>query len=523
MPKLAALILAAGVSLTARAQTAPAGAAPAQEQAFDVLEYRVLGNSVLGARDIESTLYPLLGTSKTLKDVEIARKALEDLYHHLGYGTAYVDIPPQTVNEGVVRLHVTEGTLEKRTIGGAKYFAERDLIAQLPASAPGKVLQLSQLQQQLNEVNRETPDRQVVPVLKAGSAPGTVDLALNVNDTLPLHGSMEFNNQSTVGTTDLRGVASLEYDDMFGRLDTLALQYQFSPQDVSQVKVWAVNYAMHPIEGLQPSFSYINSNSNVPIAGTQGVLGTGDITSAHLAYALPATGDAQQSVNIGADYKHFRNTINQNDTTALTTPVSYVNLSAGYSLLDRSNWQTTVLTLSANSGIRHLAGTSLDFADDRYQGRSNYFYVRADWSTTFRLPAGFMLRLRGAGQGATEPLIANEDFSLAGADGARGYLEAEELVDAGYKGTGQLISPPWKRGDFIFGDLFTFYDIGRGKVFEALPGQESVIELRSVGVGLDFLPGQHITGTLTWAYDFDQASVTRPGDSRVLFVFHGSF
>jgi len=494
------------------------GAAPAQT--FDVLEYRVLGNSILPIRDIEGALYPLLGNGKTLKDVEGARKTLEDLYHKKGYGTAFVDIPPQTVQEGVVRLRVTEGTLEKRTIGGARYFADRDVIAQLPASTPGQVLQLAKLQEQLTTVNRETADRQVVPVLKAGSAPGTVDLALKVDDRLPLHGSLELNNQATVDTHPLRGIVNLSYDDLFGRLDSLALQYQFSPQAFSQVKVFALNYAMHPIEGLQPSFSYIDSNSNVPVAGTFGVLGVGDITSARLAYAIPETGATLQSVSVGADYKDFRNTIKQDVTTALVTPITYLSLNAGYALNARTDRVATTLLLSADGGV---LGSATEFANDRFQARPNFFYVRADLTTTWRLPAGFGLRLRAAGQGAAEALIANEEFSLAGADGVRGYLEAEELVDRGIKGTAQLISPPWRHGDRTLGELFLFYDVSRGRVYAALPGQPSDIELRSYGAGLDLLPGAKLTGSLSWAHVIDAASVTQAGDTRVLFLVRGSF
>jgi len=521
-------MLASVASLTwgtgpVRANAPPAAGQAAAGQTFDVLEYRVLGNSVLPARDIEGVLYPLLGTAKTLKDVEDARKALEDLYHRKGYGTAFVDIPPQTVHEGIVRLHVTEGTLEKRTIGGARYFAERDVIAQLPASEPGHVLELAKLQDELTAVNRETPDRQVVPVLKAGSQPGTVDLALNVDDRLPLHGSLELNNQATLDTHELRGIASLSYDDLFGRLDSLALQYQFSPQDFSQVRVLALNYAMHPVDGLQPSLSYINSNSNVPIAGTFGVAGIGEIVSGKLAYAIPATGATLQSVSFGADYKHFRNTINQNATTALATPITYLNLDATYAFASHNDWVTATFTASANAGARHLVSSETEFANDRFQGRANYFDVHADLATLWRLPGGFGLKLRAAGQGAEEPLIANEDFSLAGIDGVRGYLEAEELVDSGIKGTAQLISPPWKRSDRTLLDVYIFYDAGRGRVYAALPGQLPVIELRSYGAGLDLLPGQKLTGSLSWARVVDTASVTQAGDSRVLFLVRGSF
>jgi hemolysin activation/secretion protein len=520
---LLAILWLALAGLAAAADGGPAAGDRAAEQAFDVLEYRVLGNSVMAPREIEGVLYPLLGTGKTLKDVEVARKALEDLYHQRGYGTAFVDIPPQTIHDAVVRLRVTEGTLEKRTIGGARYFAERDVISQLPAATPGQALQLSKLQEQLTAVNRETADRQVTPVLKAGSAPGTVDLALAVHDELPLHGSLEFNNQATLDTAALRGIASLSYDDLFGRLDRLAFQYQFSPQDLSQVRVFAINYAMHPLaSGLQPSFSYIDSNSNVPVAGTFGVLGIGEIASLKLAYPIPDTGATLQSVGLEADYKHFRNTINQDATTALSTPISYINLGANYTLFSRTGPLTTTFTASANGGGRHMAGSSVDFANDRFHGRSNYFYVRADLMTTWRLPGNFGLRLRAAGQGAAEPLIANEDFSLAGIDGVRGYLEAEELVDTGIKGTAQIFSPPWKYHGRNLGDVFVFYDAGRGRVIDALPGQPAFMEMRSFGAGLDLLPGEKLTGSLSWAYAFDTAIATRAGDSRVLFMLRGS-
>jgi hemolysin activation/secretion protein len=515
-------ILAAGESPAVGAAAEPAAAGTVQS--FDVMEYRVVGNTVLGARDIERLLYPRLGTAKTLNDVETARKALEDLYHDRGYGTAFVDIPPQTIQDGIVRLRVTEGRIESTTINGAKYFPERDVIARLPAATPGTVLQLSKLQEQLGAVNTETPDRAVVPILKAGSAPGTVDLALKVNDTLPLHGSVELNNQATLDTRPLRTIVSVDYDDMFGRLDSLAFQYQFTPQQFDQVRVWAANYTMHAFEsGLQPSLSYINSNSNVPTAGTLGVLGIGEITTAKLAYAVVNSTASIQSVSVEADYKHFRNTIAQNATTALDTPITYLNLAFVYSGLWRSDAVTTTFTGTANLGPRHAVNNPEAFENDRYKGRANYFDVRADLATTIKLPADFHLRLRGAGQAATDPLITNEDYSLAGADGVRGYLEAEALVDKGVKGTVQLISPGVHAHDLNLGDAYSFFDVGRGSVIDALAGQPGSARLRSWGFGLDILPGKKLTASATWAHALDTASVTRAGDSRVLFDLRGSF
>jgi hemolysin activation/secretion protein len=522
----AGMFLAFALPALAEEPLPPAtGPGAANEAQFDVLEYRVIGNTVLEGRGIERVLYPLLGEHKTLADVEAARKALEQVYHDRGYGTAFVDIPPQTVKGGLVRLRVTEGVLESRVIHGAKYFPERDVLIQIPAATPGQVLQLSKLQEQLAVVNSQTPDRSVVPVLKAGSEPGTVDLALTVNDNPPVHGSLEVNNQATLDTEPLRTIARLSYNDLFGRLDSLAFQYQFTPQRPDQVRVFALNYLMHAFDsGVQPSFSYINSNSNVPTAGTLGVIGIGEIASAKIAYPLQSAPGSLQSVFFDLDYKHFRNTIAQNATTALDTPISYLNLSAGYS----GNWYSdnihnTTLLVTFDAGPRGAVNSPESFENDRYKGRANYFDVRADISTLLTLPAGFGLRLRASGQGADEPLIVNEDFSLAGVDAVRGYLEAEELVDAGIKGTVQLYSPRFRRGAHTLIDGYAFYDAGKGRIFDALPGQIGSVTLRSWGVGFDLFPGEKFSGSATWAKALDTASQTLAGSSRVLFDVRGSF
>ena len=80
-----------------------------------------------------------------------------------------------------------------------------------------------------------------------------------------------------------------------------------------------------------------------------------------------------------------------------------------------------------------------------------------------------------------------------------------------------------KYGERTLGDAFVFYDIGRGRVYDALPGQFSVTELRGAGAGLDVLPGQWLTGSFSWAYAFDTSSATHAGDSRVLFLLRSSF
>ncbi len=491
---------------------------------FDIHEYRVLGNAVLPNTDIERVLYPLLGDHKTIADVEVARTALEKAYHDRGYATVFVDIPEQDVDEDIVRLRVTEGKLHRVSIGGARYFSERKILAALPAATAGTVPRIPDLQAQLAVLNAQTADRAVVPVLKAGPTPGTVDLAFNVQDKSPLHGSFDVNDQYSPDTKPLRATLSLSYNNLFQRLDSISAQYQESPQSPGQVGVFAANYAFGvPADALHPSVYYIHSNSNVAAIGTLGVLGKGDILGARFSYPVYQEPGVLQSLVYGADYKHFKDIIGLESTPALITPISYVNLTLGYAGSWNADWLQDTLNFSANIGPRGVPNNADAFANKRFEGRPNYFYVRFDDNVLFKLPAGFHVQLRAAGQLAVEPLISNEDYSIAGIDGVRGYLEAEVLGDKAVKGTLQVGTPDWRIFAVPVLDGFVYLDAGRAYLIDPLASEPAATTLRSWGAGVNILPGRSIAGQLIWSNALTAGPRTPRGDTRILFDLRASF
>ncbi len=499
-------------------------------------EYRVLGNTVLSNRQIEGVLYPRLGDGKSLTDVQAARAALESAYHDLGFATVFVDIPPQEVKDGILRLQVTEGRLRVRTITGARYFSEGKILEALPATQPGTVPNVTALQKQLNAVNTQTPDRSVVPVLKAGPDPGTMDLALKVDDHLPLHGSVELNNQYTPDTESLRAIYLLSYNDLFGELDSATVQYTMTPQKTGQVGVLTAGYAFHPVgPGIRPSVSFTNSSSTVATLGTLGVLGDGQVYSGRVAFPLQQAPGSIQSMTLGLDYKHFRNTINldssgaQSTTGSIIEPISYVNASLAYNgawqRIAKSGMvaQTAAFDLTIDAGPRGLANATENFGNTRFMARGNYVYFRSDASLSTILPGRMMLTLRGSGQATQDPLVVYEQFAVAGSDGVRGYLEAEVLSDTGVKGSVQLQSPPLSARQFLIGDAFLFYDAGRAHTVEPLSNEPGHMVLRSWGGGFDILPGHWISGTLTIADPLLPGPRTKAHEPRILFDVKGSF
>lgn len=453
----------------------------------------MLGNHVLEPTSIERAVYPFLGPARNVDTVKQAADALEKTYKEAGYATIFVDIPEQDTSSGIIRLKVTEGKLGQVHVRGERYFSRRQIVAAVPALEIGGTPNLPALQQQLTELNARTPDRAVTPVLKAGAEPGSVDVDLDVKDTLPLHGSVQYDNRHTADTTPDRATVALSYDNLWQRQDSLGVEYQTAPAKPSDAEVLSVNYMSHlGSGGLEGAFSYIHTSSDVAALGTLGVLGKGSIYGAHIIVPLAALAAGAQSINAGVDYKDvltsvMPNTTGSASTAPVTAKVNYANWSATYS----GNWwtksQTYSLTAGLAFGVLGVINTSDEFENARYNGHPNYFYVRLGFSGTEGLPFGLAILNRFNAQWADSPLVNNEQFSLGGVDTVRGYLEAETLGDSGAAGTLELHSPSLgSHAVAVLSPLYgyVFVDGGVASLVDALQGQRERVPLWSTGLGL---------------------------------------
>jgi hemolysin activation/secretion protein len=508
-----ALILSGLCGAAANADTATAAA----EERLEIAEFRVLGNTVLPVRVVEAAVYSHLGPDRSFKDIEAARADLETAYHTAGYGTVFVDIPEQKVDDGVVRLRATEGKLHAVRVVGLKYFSGRQIRAGIPSATEGAVPSVPALQAQLTRVNAETADRTVVPVLKAGPEPGTVDLDLNVEDHLPLHLSAELNNQYSSDTKPLRAIVSADYSNLFGHLDDLSAQYQTSPQDTQNVGVLALSYAHRFDSGEHLTFSYIDSTSNVATVGALDVLGKGHMFGLHYDDPFVAQPGLLETFTIGFDYKRFDQTVNAGLGTTIPSPVSYGLLSAAYqgTAIGSSRIWTWGATLDLI--VRGIGSDPTDFANKCFECRQNESLFRGDGSLTQQIGHGFSVVLRAATQLVVDPILSNEQFVLGGVNSVRGYYEAEDLGDVGYRGTVEVHAPSVLGGAAAHLRPYVFADAGKLRYLAPLPGQPGSVQLVSVGGGVDFEWTKLLMGSLVWARAQDAGSATRPDSSRVLF------
>jgi hemolysin activation/secretion protein len=527
-------LLAWGEETPSAVEAAPAVQMPAQQAvpeaqpAFAALEFQVEGNSVLKVEDVEKAVYPFMGEGKTIQDVEQAREALEKAYRDAGFMTVFVDIPEQSVDSGVIRLRVTEGRVERTRVTGSHYYSLGRIRSGVPSLAEGAVPNFNQVQEEIAALNR-TPGRAVTPVLKAGRSPGTVDIELKVNDSSPFHASLELTDRYSANTSRTRLTGMLRYDNLWQREHSLNLQYQTSPEDTNEVKVLSGTYVA-PLtnSGIMLALYAVRSDSNISVVGDTTVLGKGDIYGVRAIVPLPSVQNFSHSLTLGADYKDFEEELGFGGGS-IQTPIRYMPFTLQYSASLPDSSGATQFGLGANFAFRGLLSRTMecvpgDFQDQfeckRHGAKSNYLYLRGNLERKQNLFSGLSLRAGLEGQVTDQPLISNEQFSLGGAESVRGYKESDSTGDMGVRAYLEFISPSLAKymGDKVQ-DLrvLAFYEQGRLRVIDPLPGQTARFNLASAGLGVRLKGFERLTAELDIAHALRETASTPDNETRTHF------
>jgi hemolysin activation/secretion protein len=486
---------------------------------FNVFEFKVDGNTVLPKGKIEEAVYPFLGETKTIEDVENARSALEKKYQEAGYLTVSVSIPQQEVDSGIVKLLVTEGTVERLRVTDSKYTSLAEVKSRVSEFGEGKVPHFPTAQQQLTTVNRGQ-NRQVTPVLRAGKSPGKVEVDLKVQDQLPLHGSLELNDKYSPNTTETRLNGSLRYENLWQKDHSIGISFQLSPEDLNEVKVISATYVIPRMNGDYFAAYGVISKSDIAAVGDVNVVGNGYIAGARYIHPLPLVENFYHSLTLGVDYKDFKESVSLLGSDGFKTPISYTAFTLGYDGTYQAESSQTQLNVALNLSPRGLGNKEQEFADKRYLAKPNYAFIRADLKHTQKLPYDWSLQARLSGQLANDPLISAEQFTIGGVDSVRGYLESAALGDNGVSANLELRTPQFKKyfKDYIK-DLyaFTFVDAGHVRIYDPLPNQDKTSELLSVGLGVKLKATKGIFTNLDYAHALRDSGEVKSGDDRLHF------
>jgi hemolysin activation/secretion protein len=502
---------------------------PSPEQAaapsLFIREYRVAGAKLLTPNEVGEVVYPFLGPGRTREDVEGAREAIEKAYKEKGFQTVTVEVPQQTGRGGVIVLKVVENKVGRLRVKGSRYFSLEEIKRRAPSLAEGSVPNFNDITRDVIALN-QWPDRKITPALRAGVEPGTVDIDLNVEDTFPLHGSVELNNRYSADTTELRLNGSISYNNLWQRGHSIGFSFQVAPQRPEDATIYSAYYLARFAELPWLTLMVLGTKqeSDISTLGGVSVAAPGQSLGVRAGFTLPGKEGFFHSLTLGFDYKDYEENVLVGLQTTQTF-VTYYPWSLAYAATLIGKGRVTELDAALNFHFRG-SGDRVEFDNKRFGADTNYVYLRGSLEHTQEVPKGLQLYGRVQGQISSQPLLNSEQFAGGGLSTARGYLEAAVLGDNALFGTLELRSPSllswWGRKD---GDwrVYAFVDAGFVTLRDPLPEQTSRFELASYGLGSRLKLYDHFNGSIDAGFPLVDSGETLAGDLLLTFRVSADF
>jgi hemolysin activation/secretion protein len=494
---------------------------PERPAPVTLMKFNVEGNTILAQDKIDAILGKYKGAAFQFKDADQARLELEKAYHAAGYPTVLVNLPEQTIEQGIVTLQVIEASLLEIKVTGQQYYSKYRILEKLPSIKMGTVLYEPKFVKELAAINAN-PDLQVAPVLKPGTEPGTVDLELKVRDRLPVHGKLEADNRGPITTPQNRLVAEVQHTNLFGGDEVLTVNTVQTPTDWGAVQNYGASF-VYPVKWpdhllavyvSKSQSTSVLAGSSISVGGGSNVAVAGNAIVSGFRYIIPLFpgGAITHQLSIGVDYKRLERTnatFPDGATAVVKSPIAYTPASVAYSGFYPDRLGLTKLSLSAKGYVAGMipGGAKQDFAGDpnnqsghpgNRQGSTGTFAVlQGGLDRAQPLPGDFTLALHADGQWGSQPLIPAESYFAGGFDTVRGYRQYEAIGDNAVRGRAELTTPEliaipidriWQRrrsADYTIRVKFaTFYDTAQLWVQQAQPGQTSQFRLEAVGAGI---------------------------------------
>ncbi|SFL17999.1 Hemolysin activation/secretion protein [Pseudovibrio ascidiaceicola] len=170
----------------------------------------------------------LIGKCATLADIVRSLNAVNAYYKDLGYITTRAYLPKQTISDGTVSITIIPGIIE-----GYVYADGRQANARIAAAFRGKrgdLLNLRDLEQGLEVLNGPRSSKASFKLIP-GEQPGGSFVQITLEETLPLHGSLEIDNSGFDNTGATKTTASFGLDNFLNLNDQLSVSFSGTPFD----------------------------------------------------------------------------------------------------------------------------------------------------------------------------------------------------------------------------------------------------------------------------------------------------
>ncbi|MEA5618389.1 ShlB/FhaC/HecB family hemolysin secretion/activation protein [Cronbergia sp. UHCC 0137] len=468
-------------------------------QKFKIDQIEVVGSTVFKPEDFIPVTSQYVGRELTFVELLQVKEAITKLYTDKGYITTGAVITPQTIESGVIKIQVVEGSLQEIKIVGNRRLNSQYIRSRIKLGA-GKPLNVPHLLEKLQLLRLDPRIQNLSAELQTGVTLGTNVLQVDVKeaDTFKLTATLDNRRSPSVGS--FRREIDIQEANLLGLGDILSVGYANS--DGSNVV--NLNYTL-PVNAHNGTVSFgYNQGWNNVIEKPFTVLDIQSSSKSYdFSYRQPLVQTPTKEFGVGLSFSR------QESQTKLgidniggfplspgadadgKTKISALRFIQDYT--QRSNKEVFAARSQFSFGVDWFdANINNNNAPD-----SRFFAWRGQGQWVRQLKPDTLFLIRGDLQVAADSLVPLEQFGLGGQLSVRGYRQDSLLTDNGALLSTEfrfpIIRDPNSRGVL---QITPFIDIGKG--WNQNGDNPSPNTLVGTGLGLLWKQDDSLSVRLDW-------------------------
>lgn len=469
-------------------------------ETINVTGYVVEGSTVFDAEELARVTQEFTG-EVSFSQLLQARTAVTQLYVQEGYVTSGAFIPPQTMDDGIVKIQVLEGKLEGVRLTGNERLHPYYVRTRLER-AGAEPLNVQKLLEGLKVLQLDPLLQSISADLQAGIQPGTSLLDVNIKEVDPFTTTVSLDNGRSPSVGSFRRKVSFNHANLLGYGDAFNLAY--SNTDGSNALDLGYTVPLNARNGTL-RFAYGRTRSEV----IEEPFSPLEIAAKSIyyegTYRQPVYQTAAQEVALGVTFSRQESTTKLGFADIGGFPLSPGANEDGETKISalrffqewnkRNSRQVLAARSQLNVGTNWFESNQNSDAPD-----SNFISWRGQGQWVRLLAPDTLTLLRTDLQFADRNLVPLEQFGIGGQSSVRGYRQDALLTDNGLLLTAEVRLPVARIPSWdTTVQVAPFLDVGHGwNNDDATQPEEKTL----VGTGLGFIwrQGNNFSARVDWGF-----------------------
>ena len=490
---------------------------------FTLKKVTLEGNHTYSEQQLSPLYKNKINTIVSISEFQNIVQNITNFYRNNGYILSRAIIPPQHVENGIVRIRIIEGYVDQVKVVGNPRGARALLLAYGEKISTVRPMQIKFMEKYLRLAN-EIPGVQVKAILEPSKTQiGASDLNLAVQEKMA-SATLSYDNYGTLYIGPLQVTATASVNSIFRSGDSTRATYlaathgkQLDYVDLAYQMPLGSNGMEFILDGNQ---SLTAPGLNLQPLDTQGKANT---YSGFIQYPVIRSRSEDLTVDGGFVYMNSSTTLLNHQVLLYNDHIRPIRLGGNYNFADRFNGtNSTALHLEQGLNVLGASRDPMSLTTSRFGADGLFTKFYGQIGHVQPLFSRFSLYVLAEGQYSFNPLLSYEQFGFGGSQVGRGYDPAEILGDRGAAGTLELRMDTYPQG-FIFqtAQFYGYYDAGVIWNIKNIANTKQKQSATSTGVGVRFALSKLITGNLMYTQVLTKsiASETIVGRGRTPKVY----